>query len=164
MMDVMRLAETGSGLGAGTQATVGDVAAFLEKKTDDAKIEELLFAFSLVDWGKARLNKPDGGGRAIAAREYALLKLLFCDVGVEGADGRPVRPEPSLIPLLAGQRVTEACEVAKRRLQASGLDPMKIRYESDGDGQRLAGALLIPVTGIQSLKRLVLREQKKDTQ
>lgn len=163
MMDVARFGEDGSALAGRARAGVGDVAAYLDGRTDDAKIEELLFAFSLVDWRSARGVRRGEVGGEIVGREYALLKLLFSDMGVEGADGKPVRLEPSIVPLLGAQRIADACEVAKRRLQASGLSPLKVRYENGGDGQRLAGALLIPVMGVQGLKRLVLREEAKET-
>jgi len=164
MMDVSRLGEKGSALAATSRATVGDVAAFLDGRTDDAKIEDLLFAFSLVDWRDAAGAKRGDQGPAIVWREYALLKLLFCDVGVRDSDGKPLRQEESIVPLLAAQRIPEACEVAKRRLQAGGLSPFRVRYGDSGDGQRLAGALLIPVTGVQGLRRLVLRMEEKESQ
>ena len=163
-MDAARFGEDGSALAGRLRAGTGDVAAFVEGRTDDTKIEELLFAFSLVDWRRGNGAGRRAAGGEIVGREYALLKLLFCDVGVEGADGQPLRTEPSIVALLEAQRVADACEVAKRRLQAGGLSPLRVRYENGGDGQRLAGALLIPVTGIQGLKRLVLRMEEKESQ
>jgi CRISPR-associated protein Csx17 len=90
--------------------------------------------------------------------------------------GIVIRPEPSILPLLRGGRLGGACAVAMRRLRASGLDamprPIRGRRIRDGDwreldasevagmdSQRLAAALLIPITddAVNRLVQLVVR-------
>lgn len=85
--------------------------------------------------------------------------------------GIVIRPEPSILNLLRSGRLGEACVIAMRRLRASGLDvmprPIRGRRVRDGDwreldrmggagidSQRLAAALLIPITD-EAVKRLV---------
>lgn len=97
---------------------------------------------------KWRLARPRGDGRM--------------------ESGLIIRPEPRILPLLRAGRVGEACRIAAQRLRVSGLAPMPgplptgvmrdgTWSEAGADprrGQRLAAALLIPVSS-KSLNRLV---------
>lgn len=82
--------------------------------------------------------------------------------------GITIRPERRILPLLRAGRVGEACRMAAQRLRISGLPPMPGPLPTGmmrdaawaelaidhGSAQRLAAALLIPVTS-ESINRLV---------
>ncbi len=84
-----------------------------------------------------------------------------------------IKPEPRVLALLSAGRVGEACQIAMRRLRASGLSPLPhprsggVVRDRDwkeldclgADGQRLAAALLMPISkaSIHELQRLVTR-------
>jgi CRISPR-associated protein Csx17 len=139
-------------------ASLQGVALFLSGSTDDARIAELLWGLCTVD-ASERLSLSSE--RQLPACSplpgaYALLKLLHLPEPIRTRRGEvQVRPEPSVLSLLRGNRVGDACAIAVRRLRASGLVPMGC-YAANGtcgdwatpeiDGPRLAAALLIPVS------------------
>ena len=139
-----------------------DAAAFLgPENVDESFIEQLLFGLTLVDWHdpalepvRAELHRAWVRTETIIPRNYALLKHLF-HPQVE------VRPEPSILSLLVAGRTKTACEVAHRRLRNAGLAPRNADFPDERDGGRLAASLLIPVYPIESLSRLVLREDRE---
>lgn len=144
--------------------TVGpeDAAAFLTpQNVDEFLIEQLLFGLTLVQWHdpslepvRAELYRSWHSSGVIIPRNYALLKHLF-QTSVE------VRTEPSILSLLLAGRTEDACDVAQRRLRNSGLSPRKAVFPNEQDGVRLAASLLIPIHPIESLSRLVLREDRE---
>lgn len=88
-----------------------------------------------------------------------------------GETGIPVRPEPRILPLLRVGRVGEACKIGAHRLRVSALPPspgpLPTGIMRDGEwvrdgggvldprrGQRLAAALLIPISS-ESVNHLV---------
>jgi CRISPR-associated protein Csx17 len=155
--------------------TVGleDIALFLRGHTDDRLIEEYLWGLILVK--RDRGGIPVGGESPQAPplpRSYALLKLLFLPARCalrSGGDGDPVRWEPSILSLLAAGRPAPACDVAARRLSASGFVPIgsrlpaglmrRLEFSDPVEPTRLAASLLIPVhyAAINKLKGLVIR-------
>ena len=139
-----------------------DAAAFIEPQVDEGRVEDLLFGFALIDWrdsateSKALENSWHTSvyGTAIP-RDYALLKHLF-DPTVEA------KPEPAILTLLTAGRTTDACEIAKRRLFASGFSPVQVRYEKSGEATRLAASLLIPTHSLGRISGRVLNPKIQD--
>jgi CRISPR-associated protein Csx17 len=139
-----------------------DAAAFLAgENVDESLIENLLFGLTLVDWHdptlepvREELRRAWMPAETIIPRNYALLKHLF-HPQVE------VRPEPSILSLLVAGRTKAACDVAYRRLRNAGLSPRNADFPDERNGVRLAASLLIPVYPIESLSRLVLREDRE---
>jgi CRISPR-associated protein Csx17 len=132
--------------------------SFLEGRTDDGLLEDLLFACFLVTKRRGRpdptfllasLQDDTGPGRRGPPRDYALLEVLFGVRAVRvGNREVQLRAEPSIVPLLRAGRVSDAVEVASRRLRASALAPRKVVVDALADparGIRLAASLLIPV-------------------
>ncbi len=180
-------------LGSPCAVPLTTLAAFLNGELDDARIDELIWGLMLIDDPGWERSGPVPDDQWVVPRAYALLKLLFLSrplIIERRADGKrrarvartgeaggvAIRPEPSVLPLLRGGRVGEACAIAMRRLRASGLDPMPKggrglgvrddawreldRMGSSGiDPWRLAAALLIPIRedAVRSLIRLVIR-------
>lgn len=157
-----------------------DVAAFLDCKTDDRRLEELLWGLMLVEDAdktfSVRRRPSDAAevGAAPLPRAYALLKLLFLTsrvrVSKDDRDGVWVTPEPSVLGRLRAEDLPSACEIARRRLRASGLIPMPgsrqgaalRRMDVSLNGvsiSRLAAALIFPVYQTRTLARLMLRHE-----
>ena len=141
-----------------------DAAAFLcRENLNEELIEQLLFGLSLVKWHDAALDEVRGElyrswqpSSVIIPRNYALLKHLFhlFHPRIE------IRPEPSILSLLVAGRTEAACSVAYRRLRNARFSPRDATFPNDGDALRLATSLLIPIHPIESLSRLVLREDR----
>jgi CRISPR-associated protein Csx17 len=139
-----------------------DAAAFLSRENlEEDLIEQLIFGLTLVEWHdpaldpvRAELYRSWRPSAVIIPRNYALLKHLF-HPKIE------VRPEPSILSLLVAGRTKAACDVAHRRLRNSGLSLRDATFPDERDGARLAAGLLIPIHPIESLSRLVLREDRE---
>lgn len=140
------------------------IAAFIAGATEDRRIEELLWGMLLIDHYK---DYPILKRRAIDApplpRTYALLKLLFMPGSLTTQNENvEVRPEMAILPLLRAKRVDDACQIAIRRLRASGFIPQASQTSQQWhtpDPARLAAALLMPVASrdVDHLKSMVLR-------
>ena len=153
-------------------ASLKAVNAFLKRETDDEKIEGLLRGLILIDWTNAEPFEPKVETRAVPptlSRAYALLKMLFLPEGKfqpkPDAEMIIIKHEPSIIPLLRARRVSDALDVAARRLRASGVMPLTTDfYLREEDGARLASALLIPIDepSRRAVARLVLRYETEE--
>lgn len=178
-------------IGSRHAAALEAVAAFIAGEVDDSRVKDLVWGLMLVDANNPMgLPRRDGQIEAQPLpRTYALLKLLFLPrplVADRGGDGQlrwrysrqdergiELRPEPTIVPLLRANRIPEACEIAMRRVRASGLVPMPDRamgshrlgrdWGAPGDvrkGERLAAALLLPIdsSSVGRLVSLVIRQ------
>jgi CRISPR-associated protein Csx17 len=174
MIDATRVGLEGLPLESHFSAGAEDVAAFLNQQTDDARTEEWLWGLMLIDLGQAKhtdlapMTAPEIPQPL--PRAYALLKLLFLPRyhALQTEGGQPIKPEPTLLSHLRAQRLPEACQLAARRLRASGHGPMPGPM-SGGRARlpdfsmpkpmldRMAAALLIPVSQPERLQTLVLR-------
>lgn len=175
MMDTDRAGCDNLPLASPARAPLAAIADFIAGRTDDRRIEELLWGLVLVNQDRHKPETAEDEAEIPAA--YALLKLLFLprplvierneSGGVSaryaGRDesGIRIRPEPNVLHLLRVGRLGEACVIAMRRLRASGLAPMpRARAGLTRDGERkelytmgaagldpvrLAAALLIPI-------------------
>jgi CRISPR-associated protein Csx17 len=144
-----------------------DAAAFIQSgAVDESRVEDLLFACTLVDWRDStrvaaalRDSWQATAYDSVIPREYALLKHLF-DPSVKA------KPEPSILTLLTANRTREACNIAIRRLRASGCAPIQAsygaEYEQNGEGIRLAASLLLPIHCLGKLSGRVLHPQTEN--
>lgn len=151
-------------------ASLNAVNAFLSSEIEDGKLEELLRGLVLVNWQKAeQVLKPQTQVRDTPARlprAYALLKLLFLPDGklwrAEDGEIITIKHEPAIVPLLRAGRIPDALQIAYQRLRATGIEPAtkEFHYEN-GEGTRLAAALLIPIDApsANALGALVLRKR-----
>lgn len=159
-------------------ASAEDMATFLAGQADEPRLEEWLWGLMLIDLTRARpadlAPTPANALPRPLPRAYALLKLLFMPQysALQTADGRPMRPEPAILSHLRAQRLTEACQLAARRLRASGYlslpGPASGGRERSADFSlpaptqaRLAAALLIPLANPGRIQALVLRPDKQ---
>jgi CRISPR-associated protein Csx17 len=153
-------------------ASLASVNAFLNRETDDEKLEDLLRGLVLIDWSQDKMPESKIEKRNIPptlSRAYALLKLLFLPEGEfqskPDAEIIVIKHAPSIIPLLRAGRVPDALDTAVRRLRASGVMPLTTDfYLQEEDGVRLAAALLIPIDepSIREIARLVLRDEAEN--
>jgi CRISPR-associated protein Csx17 len=153
-------------------ASLASVNAFLNRETDDEKLEDLLSGLVLIDWSHDKAPESKIEKRNIPptlSRTYALLKLLFLPKGEFqpklNAEAIIIKHEPSIIPLLRAGRIPDAIDTAARRLRASGVMPLTNDfYFREADGSRLAAALLIPIDepSIREIARLVLHDKTED--
>jgi CRISPR-associated protein Csx17 len=174
MIDATRAGLEGLPLESHFSASAEDVSAFLNGQTDDGRIEEWLWGLMLIDLAQAShkdlapMTAPEIPQPL--PRAYALLKLLFLPKyhALQSEGGHPIKPEPAILSHLSAQRLPEACQLAARRLRASGY----INFPGPVSGgrtrlpdyslpkpmlDRLAAALLIPVSKPEQLQALVLR-------
>ena len=135
-----------------------DISPFIWCECDDKKIEELLWGFMLVDWGKAglpsvrkRWEKPLS--ELPLPRSWCLLKLLHLPGKIRNLS---FKIEPRIVSLLLGGRIGDACEVALHRLRVSGLSPFQVIYEDKIEPVRLTASLLVPLKDQWKLESLVL--------
>ncbi|HZU45103.1 MAG TPA: type I-U CRISPR-associated protein Csx17 [Terriglobales bacterium] len=169
-------------LAANNFASIDAISRFFAGELDERRIEDLLWGLMLFPQFSSMLQRtPKTDDAPPLPRPYALLKQLFLPqpLMVNGVAVR-IKPEPSIVSLLIAGRVGEACEIAVRRLRASGLSPLPhprsggVVRDTDwkeldclgADGVRLAAALLLPIspTSINRLRGLVTRESATEIQ
>ena len=176
MMDAERLGCTSNPLDSVISLVPEDIASFIEGDTDDRLMQDLLFGLMWIRWNdsaktdemvqelRESWKKPVNQGTVpTVSRSWALLKLLFLPRKIqrEGFEPIMIKPEQTLVPLLLSGRTGDACEVARRRLFASGFLPVKTRFPDAGNAERIAAALLVPVQNEWRLMSMVLEENLK---
>jgi CRISPR-associated protein Csx17 len=157
------------------------ISRFLAGELDEQRIEDLLWGLMLVRQPPDVLSTAVDKDAPPLPRAYALLKLLFLSqpLTVNGLSVE-IKPELSIVSLLIAGRVGEACQIAMRRLRASGLSPLPhprsggVARDTDwkeldflgSDRNRLAAALLLPLNyrSLKRLRELVIREPATELQ
>lgn len=174
LIDAARFGLEGLPLESHFSVGADDITAFLAGQVDDRRLSEWLWGLMLIDLSRARQEDLAPTRFAPTAqpmpRAYALLKLLFLPEyhALKAEGGKPIKPELSILNHLRARRLSAACEVAARRLRASGHVPMPGPMSGRGARPmdyampapmlaRLPAALLIPVAQPERLAALVLR-------
>ena len=141
-------------LAARHTAQLSDIVAFLNEEIDHQRIVDLALPLSFISYRRRlkasdyRQKAPLGLPAAYAAMKLTLLPGEFkCpEFGMD--EGIDIAMDPSMLVLLRADRVSDAYDVAYRRLRASGLRPLSddpgIR-DGAALGRRLAAALLFPL-------------------
>ncbi len=176
MMDVDDAGENPPSRGCVLSTSLADIAAFITGKTDDQKLEDLIWGLALVGNQTSIRPSPYRDEEFILPRAYALLKLTLLpgsleweehhgvmalqlrqSSGGETPTGVSVRPEPATLAQLLVGHISEACAIAARRLRACGLVPLASRL-ADGSRRdtewsasgvssvRLLASLLFPIS------------------
>lgn len=135
-----------------------EVMSFIRGETDDQVVEDSLWGFMLIDWSKGGLNEIRAEWRkkgldSPVSATYAILKLFFTGRNIQG---KKVRDEPRLVPLLKAGKVQDAVATAFRRLKVSDLKPIPFDPDTTLSSTRLLAGLVIPVDGTRGLEHLVL--------
>ena len=170
-------------------ASLPDLMAFLAGQIDAHKLEDLIWGLMLIDPKDALPPHWHADDNFILPSAYALLKLTLLPGGLEWIDlngkmvlslkrqeggetptGIAVKPKPAILAKLRAGDVRAACEIAARRLQASGFVALA---SHSGDGSRrdidwstsgipparLLASLLFPISSrcVNDFAGLVLR-------
>ena len=176
LIDAERAGETLLPLSSLRPVSLSDISSFLDGCTDDDRLEDLLWGFTLVNPPSDNSDgypPADAGAGEPLPRVYALLKLAVLPgriAWVEGpngvflkhsrredADGDVVVcPEPTMLARLRAGDVAGACDVAIRRLRVVGFNPLPgshsdgsrrdVTREFTGPPARLLASLLFPIT------------------
>ena len=128
-------------------APFGDIAAFIDGRVDDRRIELLLRGLILVNWNDSgifdAIQQVRGQREPMPDAAFALLKL--CHLPFEVA-GKAIPLTPTITRRAASGNLTEATRLAARRLLGSGLPPAVNVVHGHGEhAQRTAAALLFPI-------------------
>lgn len=156
-------------------ARLDDITQFIEGRTDDTLLADLLWGLSLLDWERIvreeRAARRDGDdkwepGKAFADEEhravpsslYALLRLCFRE---KFAEYQAIPLVPSIHARAAAGQGQTASEIAARRLRGSGFLPLVDRIAVGGKpARRTAAALLFPISrcDFRLLEKNILQE------
>jgi CRISPR-associated protein Csx17 len=136
----------------------GEATLFIEGSVDDDLIEDLLFAFTTLDWVTFKTPKHRS---AEVLPTYAVLKCLFLAGAIE-AEGEPKRlpADRRILSLLAADDISRATKIAVGRLRIAGLNPLDTGYAGGVDPRRLAASLLIPVWQRKLLEAGIIHKDK----
>lgn len=147
-------------------ASLDDITAFIEHRTNDVLLADLIWGLSLVDWAhvpKSRHSEAEDG--AIPSSFYALLRLCF-----RRTNKTEEQDAPPLVPVILNRAIagdgTAASELAARRLRASGHAPLVRMLPVAGDiARRTAAAMLFPISARDFclLERLTFKPQNQLT-
>lgn len=139
-------------------AEVGDIKRFIEGKTDDTVLIDLLWGLSLIKWSRTKsFHSPWGSDSSTYPVLFALFKLCFLPAE-RGKAGVPL--VPAIHHHAARGNGLEASRLASRRLRGSGLQPAIREIPLSGPiVQRTAAALIFPLPffEIKRLRQLVER-------
>ncbi len=129
---------------------------------DDERIEDLLFAFTLVNWKKDDSGEIKGREDVGVWPVYALLKHLFLAEQVETGDGKKyLIADLGVLAALTAGDVGQAVITGVRRLQNTGFMRAEIQDPGGFEGMRLAAALLIPVPYGIAMQELFRAKQER---
>ncbi len=175
MMDAQRTGAERNPLWGSISISPEDASALIDGTVDESLIEDLLFGFTWIRWNDTEALRTvrrdliqNGWRRPVIKRpiprSFALLKLLFLPGGIRvNGEAVTIRPEPSIVPLLKGGHIRDACRIAGRRLSSVGLTPITSDFPDEDDGTRIAAALLLPIQREQGIMGLVIRPQQEKT-
>ncbi len=141
----------------------GEIVPFLEKRTDDTLLEDLLWGFLWIDWRKkkdAAMYKRTSPEKEffVLPRIWALIKLCHSSRPLEG---NPLPPEPRIANLLFAGRLEEAERQAKFRLRGSGYIPLSVTFTNDLSPTRILASLLFPLWEDKRIAGLVLEKRNE---
>lgn len=141
-------------------ASLEDITTFIERRTNDTLLADLIWGLSLVDWANVSEEQSRGTTDvAVPSSFYALLRLCFRRANKrEEQDAIPLVPA-ILHRAMAGDGAA-ASELAARRLRASGQAPLVTKLPVAGDlATRTAAAVLFPIgtRDFSLLERSILR-------
>jgi len=161
-------------------AKLEDITAFIEGRTNDALLADLIWGLSLVDWESivreeqrsraesAEVGEParapgDNDTRAIPSSFYALLRLCFRRSS--GKDDT-IPLVPAILHRAIARDGRTASEFAARRLRASGYAPLVRALPVTGDiARRTAAAMLFPIRygDFRLLEGMILKQPNLQT-
>lgn len=160
-------------------ASLDDITAFIDRRTNDALLADLIWGLSLIDWTREfSFGVPSLGGTSVPSEEpfippkggtpndkqhqvipsafYALLRLCFR--AAKANDEIPLNP--AILNRAMSGDGTEASKLAVRRLRGSGRTPLIDSLPVSGDiAKRTAAAVLFPIADrdFRLLEEMILK-------
>jgi CRISPR-associated protein Csx17 len=122
-----------------------DITAFIEGRTDDALIADLLWGLSLIDWQlvKKETLETTSESEFVPSSFYALLKLCFHPNG----ESKAIPLVPAIHHRARSGDGLAASQLAARRLRGSGYPPLVEKLPVAATvARRTAAALLFPIS------------------
>jgi CRISPR-associated protein Csx17 len=143
-------------------ARLSDLADFIEGRTEDDLIADLVWGLSLIDWSKMEPAIRDIPKEELVSPSslYALLRLCFRD---KHKDLETVPVVGAIHRWAAQDNGSQAADLAIRRLRASGYPPAIKAISVTGETvRRTAAALLFPIafSDFRHLEKNILRQQE----
>jgi CRISPR-associated protein Csx17 len=143
-------------------ASLGDITDFIEGRTDDALLSDLIWGLSLLDWQQVEplASKFHDSPETIPSSFYAMMRLCFRP-SVRKDDAIPL--VPSILFRAMNGDGNAASELAARRLRASGRAPLANELPVSGQmARRTAAAMLFPIChdDFGLLERCILQPSK----
>ena len=143
LMDAERTSASSVPLEASLFISPYDVMYFLWGDCDDNKIEELLWGFSVIDWGKGGIREVANRwinplSETLLSRTWCALKLLYTPGKIRDVS---LKIEPRIPSLIKAGRISDACAVAVHRLRVSALNPYPVNYQEKLEPMRLLASL-----------------------
>ena len=124
-------------------ASLKDITAFIEGRTDDTLIADLLWGLSLIDWQMVEKETLETTSESefVPSSFYALLKLCFRPKGKNKA----IPLVPAIHHRAHSGDGLAASQLAARRLRGSGYPPLIEKLPVAASvARRTAAALLFP--------------------
>jgi CRISPR-associated protein Csx17 len=140
-------------------ARLGDIADFIEGRTNDDLLADLIWGLSLLDWQQVKplSSEYPETQDAIPSSFYAMLRLCF-----RPGNGKETVP---LVPAILHRAINKdgqsASELAARRLRGSGKAPLVKDLPVSGDiARRTAAAMLFPISpqDFRQLEQNILKQ------
>lgn len=125
-------------------ASLKDITAFIEGRTDDTLIADLLWGLSLIDWQmvKKETLETTSESEFVPSSFYALLKLCFRPKG----ENQTIPLVPAIHHRAHSGDGLAASQLAARRLRRSGYPPLVEELPVAATvARRTAAALLFPI-------------------
>jgi CRISPR-associated protein Csx17 len=145
-------------------ATLADITAFIEHRTNDALLADLIWGLCLVDWAQVPEERnTESTEEAIPSSFYALLRLCLRRA-TKGEDAIPL--VPAILRRAINGQGKESSVLAARRLRASGQAPLVDELPVAGDiARRTAAAMLFPISprDFRLLEHMTLKQQTSKT-
>jgi CRISPR-associated protein Csx17 len=144
-------------------AGLGDITTFIEGRTNDALLADLIWGLSLLDWQQVESLTPDPHDtpNEVPSSFYAILRLCFRRSSGKD-DAIPL--VPAILQRAMNGDGKAASELAARRLRASGKAPLVKDLPVTGDiARRTAAAILFPIShrDFRLLERVILKQTKE---
>ncbi|MFH1303098.1 MAG: type I-U CRISPR-associated protein Csx17, partial [Planctomycetota bacterium] len=144
-------------------ASLGDISQFIAGTVDDQRIESLLKGLILVDWSNLSTDNRTvlrGPHTHVPNAAYSLLKLCHLS---SLSKNTSIRLDPRISRLAIAGKISEATQLASRRLRASGFQPALDEVYLTGEvARRTTAALVFPVNqqASEQLFKHVIRRDK----
>lgn len=143
-------------------ARLSDITAFIEMRTNDALLADLIWGLSLVNWAapdlKADASENEEDAALIPSSLYALMRLCFRPK--QGYE-KTIPVNPAILNRAVSGDGVKASELAVRRLRGSGFSPLVESVPVSGElARRMAAALIFPISerDLTLLGKTVLKE------